>query len=117
VYLGVLPAELLQGPPQNAELDATHTRPSVARGTHHVIVAVYDEKTGAAVVDAQVDVRIAPLGMAELREKLDRMKIGGTTTWGGFFFMPQPGPYTMHFTVRRPGAAPVSVQFQYSHPR
>ena len=117
VYLGVLPAALLQGPSQSAELGASHGGSAPSGATHHVVVAVYDEATRNAVTDASVEVRVVPLGRAETRRQLDVMKIGATTTYGGFFPMPLPGPYTIHVSVRRPQAPPISVQFAYSHPR
>ena len=118
VYFGVLPAELVLGhSPEHPESKMHGAKPP-GRGQHHVVVAVFDAKTGQRVGDAEVAARVEEAGLGVTTKKLEPMLIDKTTSYGAYFPMRAPGPYRIDVDVRRAGAVkPVTIRFEYSHPR
>jgi hypothetical protein len=118
LYLGLIPAEIVNGPsPHSAELPM-HGR--IPRGPHeyHVVAAIFDAATGARVSDASVTAQVAGLGLAGAKTKLEPMQIADTTTYGGFFHLPGFDLYTVRLTIDRPGAPqPIVLDFKYDHRR
>jgi len=83
---------------------------------YHVIAAVFDAATGARVSDAAVTAQVSGLGLSGSRKKLEPMEIAGTTTFGGFFNLPDRDLYTVKLTVERSGGAqPAVLEFKYDH--
>jgi hypothetical protein len=57
-------------------------------------------------------------GMGPTRQKLERMQIGTSATYGDIFPMAGPGAYTVRMTTHVPGQVRnTEVQFNYFHPR
>jgi len=115
VYLGVLPVQLLKGPSES-HLATMHGVVPSSSATHHVVVAVYDERTGKQFDRATVEATVVPFGLGETRHTLEPMKIGTTTTYGNFFPMNVPGPYVIRVPIRQQDQV-TQVQFNYEHPR
>ncbi len=117
VYLGVLPAQALRGhTPGELPDPAPHGR--ALRGVHqyHLTAAVFDEKTGERISDAQVAATIAGLGLAGSRIELKSMQIAGTVTYGGYFNLPGEDRYTIKIEIRRPNQpAAIRADFVYEH--
>jgi hypothetical protein len=86
VYVGVLPSELIS--PSLAEGQAHGGIPR-GRGWHHVLIALFDTKTGQRITDAEVTARVEDVARIQSGEKrLEPMVIAGTVTFGNFFSMP-----------------------------
>lgn len=118
VYLGVLPAELVLGHSPEHPESRMHEGKSTGRGQHHIVVAVFDAKTGQRVTNAEVTARVEEPGLGLGTKKLEPMLIENTVSYGAYFPMQAPGPYRIDVDVRRAGAVrPVTVRFEYSHPR
>ncbi|MBI2313929.1 MAG: hypothetical protein HYU77_15635 [Betaproteobacteria bacterium] len=111
VYYGVVPGEMIVGHERD------HAGGKKEKGAHHVLVAIFDARTGARVTDAVVSASVAEPGLnAEIR-RLDPMPVAGAMSYGNFFRMPGKGPYRITVKISRPGAAqPVDVSFEYRHP-
>lgn len=115
VYLGVLPAAMIQGH------DAGHTEAvmhdGVPRGEHayHVVVALFDAESGKRIEDAVVEAEVAPLDLSPTRRSLETMMIADTITYGNYFTMRSDGLYRVSVRISRPGAAPVTLEFTYEH--
>ena len=109
VYLGVLPAELVKGPPPHS---------GVHQGPHefHIVAAVYDSASNARISDATVTARVSGLGLSGSQKTLEPMKIADTITYGAFFNL-TPDQYTVRLTVQRPSLQPVVLDFKYDHRR
>ena len=117
VYLGILPAQLLRGP-SDGHLATMHGCLPSGSGSHHVVIAVYEERTGKQLDSAAVEATVAPLGMGETSRALEPMKIANTTTYGNFFPMDVPGPYRIRVSIRQQEQRGMTrVQFNYAHPR
>ena len=118
VYLGIVPAGVVKGPPPHSAERPMHGR--IPRGTHeyHVVAAVFDAASGARVTDAAVTAQVSGLGLSGATKKLDPMQIGGTTTYGAFFALPGRDLYTVSVSVQRADAArPVRLDFKYENRR
>lgn len=117
IYLGVMPAQVYRGhTPGRLPEPPPHGR--APRGAHqyHFTVAVFDEKTGERVADADVSATIAGLGLAGSRIALEPMQIAGTVTYGGYFNLPGGDRYTIRIEIRRAGRPPpVRAEFVYDH--
>jgi hypothetical protein len=116
VYLGLVPAALVRGhDPAHGER-AAHGR--VPRGPHayHLVVAIFDAKSGERVSDAEVVALVAPTGLAGQRHRLKPMKIEDSVTYGGFVQLPGDDRYAIKLEIKRPGrAAPIKADFTYEH--
>ena len=118
VYLGVVPAEIVKGPPPHSGERPMHGR--IPKGPHeyHIVVAIFDTATGARLSDATVTAQISGLGLYGAQKRLESMDISNTTTYGGFFDLPGRDLYIIKLTIQRPDAAkPVVLDFKYDHRR
>jgi hypothetical protein len=107
VYLGVLPAAMIQGPEK-----AMHGGVPSSRHSYHIVVAVFDATTGARVKDAVVEARVAELGFAGITRQLEPMLIADTVTYGNYFELSGEANYRIYLSITRPGSAvPVRVEF------
>ncbi len=103
VYLGVVPAELVRGhPPEHPEGQMHGGAPA---GENHIMVALFEEKTGKRLSDAAVTATVTGPGRFKAGKKLEPMVIAGSMSYGNYFYMPGPGPYRIKLTIRLPGAA------------
>lgn len=113
VFLGVVPAELIAGNPAEA---AAHGGLPKGGSYHHVLIAIFDGKTGERITDAEVSARVEDVGRsASAEKKLDAMLIGRSVTFGNFFFMPGRDPYSIHVKIDHHHHAISEVTFHYRH--
>ena len=118
VYLGVLPAEMVQGHSPEHPEGKMHGGVPSSRRQHHVVIALFDAKDGSRIGDASVKARVGEIGLAPVQEKLERMTIDKTISYGNYFSMGSSGPYRIEIEIIRPGSTgPVKTTFEYSHPR
>ena len=116
VYLGVLPAAMIQGHPRDHPEEAMHGGVPSGRHSYHIVVAVFDAATGQRVEDAMVEARVAEPGLAGVTRQLKPMLITGTVTYGNYFELSGEGPYRIDLSITRPGSAtPAKVEFTYEH--
>jgi hypothetical protein len=121
VYLGVLPAAMVQGHPTDHAEEAMHG--GVPRGRHafHVVAAVFDAANGARIDDATIEASVtahadAAAHIAGVTRRLEPMVIAGTVTYGNYFTMRGDASYRIALTISRAKTAgPVNVEFSYDH--
>jgi hypothetical protein len=101
IYFGILPAELVRGHPPGHPESGMHG--GVPVGENHLTVALFDDKTGKRIADAQVTATITGPDRFKLEKKLEPMLIAGTASYGNYFNMPGPGPYRITLRIRTPG--------------
>jgi len=111
VYLGVIPAEVLQGHP------AMHGPTPSGVHRYHVVAAIFDTTSGARITDAIVMARVSGLGLSGTEKALEHMNVADAVTFGGFFDLPGADLYAVRITVRRPGSRepPRAFDFKYDH--
>lgn len=115
VYLGVIPGQIVRGHPTGHTETAMHGGPPHDPDTYHLVVALFDDATGARVEDAEVSASVSGLGHVGTRHiRLEPMSIAATVTYGGFVQMPPRDRYTINLEVRRRGAAaPAKADFVF----
>jgi hypothetical protein len=121
VYLGVLPAAMVQGHPTDHAQEAMHG--GVPRGRHavHLMAAVFDAANGARIEDAAVEASVTPVAdaaahIAGVTRRLESMAIAGTVTYGNYFTMRGDGPYRIVLTISQAEAAKsLILEFSYDH--
>jgi hypothetical protein len=115
IYLGVLPAAMIQGHQTHPE-ERMHGGVPGGRHAYHVVAAVFDELTGERIENAMVQARVVPRGLAAETRALEPMEIAGTVTYGNYFTMGGDDPYRIEISITRSGAGtPVVVDFSYRH--
>ncbi|MEK6210452.1 MAG: hypothetical protein AABM64_08820 [Pseudomonadota bacterium] len=117
VYLGILPSEMIRGHPAAHPEASMHGGPSGRRGEHHVLIALFDAE-GTRLENMEVQVRVGEVGLSVVKKPLEPMQIAGTVTYGNFFSMPKPGPYSIELDWRVKGEKKWShAVFIYRHPQ
>lgn len=117
VFYGVIPAEIVSGHPSGHTETKMHGGVPRGSGQHHLIVSVFDVKSGKRIENAQVSARVSELALTPQSKNLEPMQIAGTVTYGNFFTMTSPGPYRIEVDVRPHGGVPAQAVFEYRHPR
>lgn len=115
VYVGVLPAEMIEGHPADHPEVTMHGGVPSRRHTYHVLVAIFDSVSGQRIADATVRARVSEFGLGGIVQILEPMQIEGTITFGGFFDFPSRARYVIHLDITRPSTKPVTVDFSYDH--
>ena len=117
VFYGVIPAEILRGHPADHAERKMHGGVPRGSGQHHLIVSLFDVKTGQRIENAKVSARIGEPGLTPQRKDLESMQFAGTVTYGNFFKMSSPGPYRIEVDIRGHGdLKPTRAVFEYRHP-
>ena len=112
VYVGVLPSELVSLSLKEGE----HGGVPRGRGWHHVLIALFDTKTGQRITDAEATARVEDVARIQSAEKrLEPMMIAGTVTFGNYFSMPSRDPYAIHVKIDAHGYGKFETTFHYRH--
>ena len=116
-HFGIVPAEIVQKhQPGHPEREMHKGAPS-GRSQYHVMVAIFDAKSGARITDAEVKARVEGVGPMSGQEKaLEPMLVADAMTYGNFFDVPGKASFRVVLEVRRPeqpGAA--VVRFEHKH--
>jgi hypothetical protein len=112
-YLGVAPAATVRGhSPPHTELDMHGGAPSHP-DSYHLMVAVFDAKTGARIEDAKVRARVSELTLAGPKVTLEPMRIADTITYGNYVKLPGRIPYRIDVDVQCPQGT-AKFQFYYT---
>lgn len=115
IYLGVVPAEVVQGYPKQHPEGEMHGGVPTGRDRYHVTVALFDHATGQRITNADVSATVREIGLGGATKKLGAMAINGTITYGNYFEMPSSGTYRIQIEIRRPGvASAIRTEFDYT---
>ena len=116
IYVGIVPAEIIRGLPRDHPEATMHGGAPRGSEQYHMMVALFDAKTGQRISDAEVRASVAGLGEAGAPVKLESMDIANTITYGNYFPMPGHGPFRIAMQIRRTGAARViEAHFEHKH--
>lgn len=102
IYFGILPAELVRGHPREHPESEMHG--GVSPGEGHVLVGLFDDKSGRRIGGAEITARITAGPDFEVSKRLEAMVIGGSTSYGNYFPLQGAGPFRIELRIRRPGA-------------
>jgi len=118
IDIGVMPAELVKGHATAAGAPgALHGGTPAMSSSHHLVVALFDSKTGARITDARIRAGVGDRSYNHKPEiALEPMEINGAMSYGNFFLMQGGGLWRIHLEILRPGmTAPVEADFAYEH--
>jgi hypothetical protein len=102
IYLGVVPAESVEGhEPGDPEL-AMHGGKPFRHGQYHVMIVIIETATGVRVTNARVEARVSEPGLAPMQKKLEPMEISGAMSFGNYFAMGGAGPYSVKLAIELP---------------
>ena len=112
IYLGLMPAEMLEGHVANS----MHGGLPTGAYRYHIAIAIFDEKTGQRINDANVQVRISNrIGVGPDRFKsLETMEMDGKVMYGNYFVPKTTGPFRIDVRIYPDKERkPVEVTFDY----
>lgn len=112
VYFGLLPAELVRGHPREHPESGMHG--GVPVGESHVLIALFDDKTGKRIEKAEVTATITGPERLRLSKTLEPMTMAGTVTYGNYFYLTGHGPYQIAVRVRLPDARQLTATFTWA---
>jgi hypothetical protein len=113
-YLGIVPAAIIKAHPGVHVDPGAHGGAPAGRHEYHVLVALFDAKTGARIADAKVTAQVSEVGLAGPSRTLEPMKIAGTVTYGNYFQLPSKGSYRIGVEVEHRQAVH-RFSFSYEH--
>ena len=114
IYLGLMPAPVLQGHPGKHTERQMHGGVPKGRNQKHLLVALFDDASGKRIEDAQVSVVVSELVMGRQRKRLEPMEIAGAMTYGNYFNMPGDGKYSIQLHIQRPGGQ-AAIEATFTH--
>ena len=116
VYLGVVPAQIVRGHLASHPEQTMHGGAPDGRHQYHIMVAIFEQPSGARVTDAEVSAKVSGEGHVGARElNLEPMTIADAITYGNFIALPGSDRYTIEVHVTRPGKGENTVTFSYRH--
>lgn len=116
VDLGIVPAENIRKRPEDLAAYRMHGGVPSGKSMYHVMVAVFDTKTGARISDAQVRARVEEVGLTSEDKPLEAMRVVDAVTYGNFFRMAGSGTFRITVQIRLPGETRMTqLRFEHKH--
>ncbi|MDP6388917.1 MAG: hypothetical protein QF654_03375 [Alphaproteobacteria bacterium] len=106
VHLGLMPVGALRGDP-NAYPAHDRTKLPPGADMHHVMLALFDNKTGERITDAAVTASVAPLAFSGLWKPLGPTSVDGKITYCNYFRISPKDMYVIKADIRLPGSTTV----------
>ncbi len=103
VYLGVIPAAIVRG--HTSEHEESRMHGGAVAGDTHVMIALFDDKSGKRIADAEVAAAVTGPKRYREQKRLEPMLIASAPSYGNYFSLYGPGSYRVALSIRLPGAA------------
>lgn len=114
VYLGIIPAEIIRQFGTEETEGAMHGGIPSGERYHHVMIALFDHKSGNRIENAEIDATVMALGLSGKQKKLEPMVIANTITYGNYFPMTAGETYNIYIKIRITSMqSPIEVRFVY----
>ncbi len=115
IYLGVIPAAIARGHPGEHEESRMHG--GAVPGDTHVMIALFDDKSGARIAQARVSAVVSGPKRYREEKQLEPMLVASAPSYGNYFAPYEPGSYRIALSVRLPGAArDIRAKFNWTLP-
>lgn len=116
IYYAVLPAEMIRGHAKEHPEATMHGGVPSGKHYHHVMVALFEEKSLNRITNAEVKATVSEIGLSGETKNLEPFTVSGALTYGNYFEMPSQTIYRIRVEIRRPGS-PEAIEgvFEYSH--
>lgn len=116
VYLDVLPSEMLKDRVKAGPEATMHGGPPGGEHAHHVVVALFDARTGQRITDADVQATVREIGLGGPTKRLEAMPMADALTYGNYFEMRTKTRYRVVLDITAPGRTrPLKARFEYDH--
>jgi len=102
IYIGLMPAQIVQGHPVDHEESAMHGGVPGGSSPVHLVVTLFDNVTGQRITDAFVEAEVVELAFTPQRKNLEMMHIAETVSYGNYFSLKSEGVYRVHLKIRLP---------------
>ena len=117
IHLGVMSSKMVFERAGSHPEGVAHGTRRPGKASQHVVVALFDAKSGSRISDAKVKADVTELGLGNEEKTLELMTIGGAPSYGNHFTLKPGGRYAIKVSVWRPGAyTPAEATFDYSRP-
>ena len=116
VYLGVLPSEMLKDRAKAGPEATMHGGRAGGEHAHHVVVALFDARTGERITDADVQATVREIGLGGRTKRLEAMPMADALTYGNYFEMRTKTRYRVMLDITAPRLTrPLKATFEYDH--
>jgi len=114
IYFGMMGSEVVRAAQEKS--GASKLDIPSGRGFYHLNVSLKDNKTQAAVTDAQVTMRVSD-GMTIQSKPLRPVAVNNAVSYGNFFHFSRGNAYTITAEIQRPGVpGTAQAHFEYKAP-
>lgn len=118
IYVKLIPSKALQGQPETPAGNRMHGGVPPGDHVYHVIVDLFDERTGKRITNAEITAQILERGATGRLKRLEAMRPEERLAYANYFDLPGVGPYQVRLTIRRPGASrPIRAELTFEHVR
>lgn len=102
IYLGIVPAEIVRSHPSEHPEATMHGGATV--GDHHIMIALFEEKSGKRIENADVSATVTGPKRYREEKKLEPMLVASAPSYGNYFSPHMPGSYGIALRIRLAGA-------------
>ncbi|MFQ5953437.1 MAG: hypothetical protein ACE5JZ_00055 [Kiloniellales bacterium] len=118
VHLGIMSTQVMRQHPDQYPEHFIEGEPPAGRHMYHVLVTVFERSSGERITNADVEMRVSPIGLAGRQKHLHAMSVRGAACYCNYFYMPPTDSYRISVQIRRPGVPVVArAKFLYTHHR
>ncbi len=99
IYFGVIPAELIEGHPKAHPESEMHGGAPITEAQYHIVIALFDAKTGARITNAKVTASLSSIGFPLRKKTLEPMLIANTISYGNYFKLSGKGAHRIQIEI------------------
>ena len=112
---GVVQSETVRAHPSDHPERTMHQGPSASPDSYHVVLALFDAKSGARIKDADVSLELSGPGhgVSRVTIPLEPMAQVGDVTYGGYVSLPASAKYRLTFAVAHAGGRTGTVKARF----
>ncbi len=117
IELGVVPLKRVKE--EHATLpgdpEAMHGGTTANSSSAHIVVALFDAKTGVRIADAEIQASVGNPGHSrDSYTSLEPMEMGGVISYGNYFMIQGTDALRIHLVIHRPGVTrAIEAEFSY----
>jgi hypothetical protein len=116
---GVVPGEAVNEHASDHPERTMHQGPPAAPDSYHVVLALFDARSGARIKDADVTLELSGPGhgVGRVTIPLEPMAQVADVTYGGYLSLPASAKYRLTFAVARAGGRSNTVKAPFIYER
>ena len=115
IYLGFLPQNLITNHTDEHEESKMHGGNKGSNKTVHLIISLYDKKSGNRIEDADVKGYVMEIGRTHQTKTFEAMTINNSVTYGNYFEVPAKDIYDVQLNIQLKSGKEVKAKFSHRH--